>query len=142
MEYHSIENYKLTFKTYKSTFKIFRRLSCDACFASQTFSARNVPPNHHSARVVRQPLSPLAHIWSAVIRNTAAANIALQDSVADWRFANLDLVYAEKDLQIIRENNDKIPAGALPLMQGHIMHSVMMQAAFWKKCESLIWESS
>jgi hypothetical protein len=70
-----------------------------------------------------------------VIRNTAAANAALQDAEADWSRADLDDVYTEKDLQIIRESYAEIPAGVRPLLQGRMMHSVITQAAFWKKRE-------
>jgi hypothetical protein len=131
-EYHSV------IENYKPTHSIFRRLSREACSAPQSFACQNVPPKLLSARVARHPISPLARIWSAVIRNTAAANAALQDAEADWSRADLDDVYTEEDLQRIRESYAEIPAGVRPLLQGRMMHSVITQAAFWKKREGSI----
>lgn len=68
-----------------------------------------------------------------MIRNTAAANAALQDADTEWFRADFGEVYTEKDLQIIRESYAEIPAGVRPLLQGRVMHSVLVQAAFWKK---------
>jgi len=62
---------------------------------------------------VRHPITPLARIWSALIRNTAAATF----------------------LQIIKGSYAEIPAGIRFLLLGHVMHQVMMQAAFWTKRE-------
>ena len=118
---------------YKPTHSIFRQLTHEACRAPRNFAYQNVPPRLHSARVARHPISPIARIWSAVIRNTAAANAALQDADTEWFRADFGEVYTEKDLQIIRESYAEIPAGVRPLLQGRVMHSVLVQAAFWKK---------
>ena len=120
---------------YKPTHFIFRELSRQARTAPHSFTCQNVPPKLLSARVVRHPISPLARIWSALIRNTAAANVVLLDAEKDWRHVDFEDVYPEKDVQIIMESYAEIPAGIRPLLQGRIIHSVMTQAAIWKKRE-------
>jgi hypothetical protein len=84
---------------------------------------------------VRHPISPLARIWSALIRNIAAANAALQDADKDWTLVDFEDVYGEKDLKIILGSYAEIPAGIRPLLQGHVIHWVLTQAAIWTKCE-------
>ena len=84
---------------------------------------------------MRHPITPLARIWSALIRNTAAATFLLEDAVPDWTCGDFEEVYAEEDLQIIKGSYAEIPAGIRFLLLGHVMHQVMMQAAFWTKRE-------
>jgi hypothetical protein len=84
---------------------------------------------------VRHPISPLARIWSTLIRNTAAANAALLDAEKDWSSVDFEDVYTAKDLQLILDSYAEIPAGIRPLLQGHVIHRVMTQAAIWAKCE-------
>jgi hypothetical protein len=86
---------------------------------------------------VRHPITPLARIWSALIRNTAAANALLEDDEPDWTCSDFEEVYTEEDLQVIENSYAEIPAGIRPLLLGHVMHRVMTQAAFWTKREEL-----
>ena len=120
---------------YKPTHFIFHELSRLARRAPHNFSCQEVPPKLLSARVVRHPISPLARIWSALIRNTAATNAALQEADKDWTLVDFEDVYGEKDLKIILGSYAEIPAGIRPLLQGHIIHWVLTQAAIWTKCE-------
>ncbi len=84
---------------------------------------------------MRHPITPLARIWSALIRNTAAASAMLEDAEGDWRYVDFEDVYAEKDLEMTMGSYAEIPAGIRPLLQGRVMHQVMTQAAFWTKSE-------
>lgn len=89
---------------------------------------------------MRHPISPLARIWSALIRNTAAANAVLLEADKDWSEVDFEDVYTAKDLQVILDSYAKIPAGIRPLLQGHIIHRVMTEAAIWtKREESPVW---
>jgi len=85
---------------------------------------------------VRHPITPLARIWSALIRNTANANALLEDVDADWTCGDFEEIYTEEDLQVIKDSYAEIPAGVRPLLLGNVMHEVMTQAAFWTKCEA------
>ena len=83
-----------------------------------------------------------------MIRNAAAAN-ALIYKAENWRLGygnseeeyseegcgNFEEVYSEEALKAIMANYAEIPAGIRPLLLGHVMHQIMMQAAFWSKCE-------
>jgi hypothetical protein len=89
-----------------------------------------------SARVVRHPITPLAHIWSALIRNTAAANALLEEAEPDWTCGDFEEVYTDEDLQVIKDSYAEIPAEIRPLLLGDVMHRVMTQAAFWTVCEA------
>jgi hypothetical protein len=100
-----------------------------------SFTSRDDQPKLLSARVVRHPISPLARIWSAHIRNTASANAVLFDAEKDWRRVDFEVVYAAKDLQVIMNSYAEIPAGIRPLLLGRIMHCAMTQAAIWTKRE-------
>ena len=101
------------------------------------FTCQDPPPRLLSARVVRHPITPLARIWSAQIRNTANANALLEDAEADWTCGDFEEVYTEEDLRVIKDSYAEIPAGIRPLLLGNVMHEVMMQAAFWTKCEAI-----
>ncbi len=85
---------------------------------------------------MRHPITPLARIWSALIRNTANANALLEDVDADWTCGDFEEIYTEEDLQVIKDSYAEIPAGVRPLLLGNVMHEVMTQAAFWTKCEA------
>jgi hypothetical protein len=122
-------------ENYKPTLHIFRQLSRQARNAPHSFTCQDPPPRLLCARVVRHPITPLARIWSALIRNTAAANALIEDTEEDWRCGDFEEVYAEEDLQVIKDNYAEIPAGIRPLLMGHVMHQVMTQAAFWTKRE-------
>jgi hypothetical protein len=122
---------------YKPTHTIFRQLSIQARTAPHSFTSRDDQPKLLSARVVRHPISPLARIWSAHIRITAAANAALLDAEKDWRRVDFEVVYAARDLQVIMNSYAEIPAGIRPLLLGRVMHCIMTQAAIWTKCEQL-----
>ena len=84
---------------------------------------------------MRHPITPLARIWSALIRNSATANALLDDAEADWTCGDFEEVYTEEDIQIIKDSYAEIPAGIRPLLLGHVIHLVMTQAAFWTKSE-------
>jgi hypothetical protein len=86
---------------------------------------------------VRHPISPLARIWSAHIRNSAAANSVLIDAENDWRRVDFEDVYATKDLQMMMNSYAEIPAGIRPLLLGRVMHCAMTQAAIWTKREEM-----
>lgn len=86
---------------------------------------------------MRHPITPLARIWSTLIRNTATANALLEDAEEDWTCSDFEEVYAEEDVQVIKDSNAEIPAGIRPLLLGQVMHQVMTQAAFWTKREGL-----
>jgi len=120
---------------YKPTHSVFRQLSLQACTAPHSFTSRDDQPKLLSARVVRHPISPLARIWSAHIRITAAANAALLDTEEDWRCVDFEVAYAARDLQVIMNSYAEIPAGIRPLLLGRVMHCIMTQAAIWTKCE-------
>lgn len=70
-----------------------------------------------------------------MIRNTAAANALLEDAELDWTCGDFEEVYAEEDLQVIKDSYAEIPAGIRPSLLGHVIHHVMTQAAFWTKRE-------
>ncbi|KAI0253838.1 hypothetical protein BJV78DRAFT_1388884 [Lactifluus subvellereus] len=123
-------------RNYKPTYSIFRRLSRQARSAPLTFISRNAKPKLLSARVVRHPISPLARIWSALIRNTATANAVLLDAENDRVHVDFSDVYVGEDLQVIMDSYAEIPAGIRPLLLGRVMHQVMTQAAIWTKRES------
>ena len=120
---------------YKPTQAVFRQLSRQARSAPLTFTSRDDQPKLLSARVVRHPISPIARIWSAHIRNTAAANAVLLDAEKDWRRVDFEDVYAAKDLQMIMNSYAEIPAGIRHLLLGRVMHCAMTQAAIWTKRE-------
>ena len=84
---------------------------------------------------MRHPITPLARIWSALIRNTAAANALLDEAETDWTCGDFEEVYTDEDLQVIKDSYAEIPAGIRPSLLGHVMHRAMTQAAFWTKCE-------
>jgi len=84
---------------------------------------------------VRHPITPLARIWSVLIRNTAAATALLEEAEPDWTCSDFEEVYTEEDLQVIKDSYAEIPAGIRPLLLGDVMHRVMTQAAFWTKRE-------
>lgn len=120
---------------YKPTHSIFRQLSLQARTVPHSFTSRDDQPKLLSARVVRHPISPLARIWSAHIRITAAANAALLDAEKDWRRVDFEVVYAARDLQVVMNSSAEIPAGIRPLLLGRVMHCIMTQAAIWTKRE-------
>jgi len=122
---------------YKPTYTIFRQLSRQARSAPHSFISRDEQPKLLSARVVRHPISPLARIWSALIRNTAVANAVLLDAEKDWRRIDFEDVYAAKDLQMIMDSYAEIPAGIRSPLLGRVMHRVMTQAAIWTKLKAL-----
>jgi hypothetical protein len=84
---------------------------------------------------VRHPITPLARIWSVLIRNTAAVNALIEGFEPERRCGDFEEVYAEEDVQVIMENYALIPAGIRSLLLGHVMYQVMTQAAFWTKRE-------
>lgn len=84
---------------------------------------------------MRHPITPLARIWSTLIRNTATGNALLDDAEADWTCGDFEEVYAEDDLRVIKDSYAEIPAGIRSLLLGQVMHQVMTQAAFWTKCK-------
>jgi hypothetical protein len=122
-------------ENYKPTLYIFRELSLQARTNPHDFTSQDPPPRLLSARVVRHPITPLARIWSALIRNTATSNALLNNAEADWTCGDFEEVYAEEDLRVIKDSYAEIPAGIRQLILGHVMHQVMTQAAFWTKCE-------
>jgi hypothetical protein len=122
-------------ENYKPTLYIFRQLARQARSAPQSFTYQDPPPRLLSARVVRHPITPLARIWSALIRNTAAATALLEEAEPDWTCGDFEEVYTDEDLQVIKDSYAEIPAGIRPLLLGHVMHRVMTQAAFWTKRE-------
>jgi len=103
----------------------------------RNFVSRNAKPKLLSARVVRHPISPLARIWSALIRNTAAANAVLLDADNDCAHVDFNDVYVGDDLQVITDSYAELPAGIRPLLLGRVMHRVMTQAAIWTKLKAL-----
>ncbi|KAH9174197.1 hypothetical protein EDB89DRAFT_1849327 [Lactarius sanguifluus] len=123
---------------YKPTYSVFRRLSHQARSAPLSFTSRDDKPKLLSARVVRHPISPLARIWSAFIRNTAAANAVLLDAENDRMHVDFEDVYVAEDLQTITDSYAEIPAGIRSQLLGRVMHRVMTQAAIWTKRESTI----
>ena len=121
---------------YKPTYSIFRRLSHLARSAPLSITSRDDKPKKLlSARVVRHPISPLARIWSAFIRNTAAANAVLLDAENDRIHVDFEDVYVGDDVQTITDSYAEIPAGIRSQLLGRVMHQVMTQAAIWTKCE-------
>ncbi|KAF8267829.1 hypothetical protein EI94DRAFT_1729349 [Lactarius quietus] len=122
---------------YKPTYSIFRRLSHQARSAPLSFTSRDDKPKLLTARVVRHPISPLARIWSALIRNTAAANAVLQDAENDRMHVDFEDVYVADDLQTITDSYAEIPAGIRSQLLGTVMHRVMTQAAIWTKLKAL-----
>lgn len=70
-----------------------------------------------------------------MIRNSAAANSLLEEVDKDWTCGDFEEVYADEDLQIIKDSYSEIPAGVRPLLLERVMHEVMTQAAFWTKRE-------
>jgi hypothetical protein len=126
---------------YKPTYSIFRRLSHQARSAPLSFTSQDDKPKLLSARVVRHPISPLARIWSAFIRNTAAANAVLLDAENDRIHVDFEDVYVADDLQTITDSYAEIPEGIRSQLLGQVMHRVMTQAAIWTKRESRFWVS-
>lgn len=124
-------------ENYKPTLYIFRQLARQARSAPLSFTSQDPPPRLLSARVVRHPITPLARIWSALIRNTAASNALLEDAEPDWTCSDFEEVYTDEDLQVIKNSYAEVPAGIRPLLLGHVMHRVMTQAAFWTKLKEL-----
>ena len=124
---------------YKPTYSIFRRLSHQARSTPLSFTSRGDKPKLLSARVVRHPISPLARIWSALIRNTAAANAVLLDAENDNHRIQVDFedVYVADDLQTITDSYTEIPEGIRSQLLGQVMHRVMTEAAIWTKRECL-----
>lgn len=122
-------------ENYKTTLYIFRQLSRQARSAPHGFTTQDPPPRYFSARVVRHPITPLARIWSTLIRNTATGNALLEDAAKSWTPGDFEEVYAEEDVQLIKDSYAEIPAGIRPLLLGHIIHFVMKQAALWTKSE-------
>ncbi|KAI0303494.1 hypothetical protein B0F90DRAFT_1711462 [Multifurca ochricompacta] len=122
---------------YKPTYSIFRQLSRQARSAPLTFTYQDTKPKLLSARVVRHPISPLARIWSALIRNTAAANAVLLDAENDRIRVDFEDVYAAEDLRAITNSYTEIPAGVRSLLLGCVMHQVMTQAVIWTKLKEL-----
>ncbi|KAI9446807.1 hypothetical protein H4582DRAFT_1908546 [Lactarius indigo] len=102
-----------------------------------SFTSRDDKPKLLSARVVRHPISPLARIWSAFIRNTAAANAVLLDAENDRIHVDFEDVYVAEDLQTITDSYAEIPAGIRSQLLGRVMHRVMTQAAIWTKLKAL-----
>ena len=88
---------------------------------------------------MRHPISPLARIWSALIRNTAAANAVLLDAENDNHRIQVDFedVYVADDLQTITDSYTEIPEGIRSQLLGQVMHRVMTEAAIWTKRECL-----
>lgn len=122
---------------YKPTLSIFRQLTREARHEPRSFTSRDEQPKQLSARVVRHPISPLARIWSAIIRNTAAANAVLADAERDWTRVDFENVYAARDLQVITNSYFEIPAGVRPLLLVRVMYYAMTQAAIWTKREQV-----
>lgn len=122
---------------YKPTYSIFRRLSHQARSTPLSFTSRDDKPKLLSTRVVRHPISPLARIWSALIRNTAAANAVLLDAENDRIHVDFEDVYVADDVQTITDSYAKIPAGIRSQLLGRVMHQVMTQAAIWTKLKAL-----
>ncbi|KAH9029538.1 hypothetical protein EDB84DRAFT_237636 [Lactarius hengduanensis] len=122
---------------YKPTYSVFRRLSYQARSAPLSFTSRDDKPKLLSTRVVRHPISPLARIWSAFIRNTAAANAVLLDAENDRIHVDFEDVYVAEDLQTITDSYAEIPAGIRSQLLGRVMHRVMTQAAIWTKLKAL-----
>jgi hypothetical protein len=123
-------------RNFKPTYSIFRELSREARSAPVTFTSRDAKPKLLCARVVRHPISPLARIWSALIRNTAAADTVLHEAENDRVHVEFNDVYTGDDLQVIMDSYAEIPAGIRSLLLGRVMHRVMTQAAIWTKRES------
>ena len=99
-------------ENYKPTLYIFRQLApSSACSVPQSFTYQDPPPRLLSARVVRHPITPLARIWSTLIRNTAAATALLEEAEPDWTCGDFEEVYTEEDLQVIKDSYAEIPAG-------------------------------
>jgi len=122
---------------YKPTLSIFRQLTREARHEPRSFTSRDEQPKQLSARVVRHPISPLARIWSALIRNTAAANAVLAGAERDWTRVDFENVYAARDLQVITNSYFEIPAGVRPLLLVRVMYYAMTQAAIWTKREQV-----
>jgi len=120
---------------YKPTYSIFLQLSRQAHSTPHNFVSRDEQPKLLSARIVRHPISPLARIWSALIRNTAVANAVLLGAEKDRRRIDFEDVYAAKDLQMIMDSYAEIPVGIRSPLLGRVMHGVMTQAAIWTKRE-------
>ncbi|KAI0283263.1 hypothetical protein BC826DRAFT_973785 [Russula brevipes] len=113
---------------YKPTHSIFRQLSRQARSAPHSFTSRDSPPKHLSARVVRHPISPLARI---------CRQCRTLDTETGWRCVEFDDVYAAKDLQLIMDSYAEIPAGVRDLLLGRVMHWVRTEAAIWTKLKAL-----
>ncbi|KAH9063730.1 hypothetical protein EDB83DRAFT_2382661 [Lactarius deliciosus] len=90
--------------------------------APLSFTSRDDKPKLLSTRVVRHPISPLARIWSAFIRNTAAANAVLLDAENDRIHVDFEDVYVAEDLQTITDSYAEIPAGIRSQLLGRVMH--------------------
>jgi hypothetical protein len=120
---------------FKPTYSIFRQLSRQAHNAPLAFTSRDAKPKLLCARVVRHPISPLARIWSALIRNTAAADAVLLEAENDRVHPEFNSVYMGDDLQVIMNSYAEIPAGIRPLLLGRVIHRVMTEAAIWTKSE-------
>lgn len=120
---------------YKPTYSIFRRLFQQARSTPLSFTSGDNKPKLLSARVVRHPISPLARIWSAIIRNTAAANAVLLDAENDLIHVDFEDVYVAGDLQTITDSYTEIPEGIRSQLLGQVMHRVMTEAAIWTKRE-------
>lgn len=84
-------------------------------------------------RVVRHPISPLARIWSVIIRNAAAASAVLLGAENNRMHVDLEDVYAAGDLQTITDSYAEIPEGIRSHLLGQVMHRVMTEAAIWTK---------
>jgi len=124
-------------RNYNPTLSIFRQLTRKARNSPRSFTSRDEQPKLLSMRVVRHPISPLARIWSALIRNTAAANAVLANAEEDWTCVDFENVYAARDLQVITNSYFEIPAGVRPLLLVRVMYYAMTQAAIWTKLKAL-----
>ncbi|KAI0259932.1 hypothetical protein BC834DRAFT_590042 [Gloeopeniophorella convolvens] len=124
---------------YKPTYATFRRLTRLARTKPLSFSAgaAHEKPRELSARAVRHPISPLARIWAALVRNTAAANAVLADADNDRVHVDFEDVYVAEDLQVVAESYAEVPAGVRALLLGRVMHCTMTQAAIWTKLKAL-----
>lgn len=121
---------------YKPTLYTFRELLLDARNVPHMFSTSSVaPPRLLSARVVRHPISPLARMWSTLIRIIAAANAVLDVPESDWMSVDIEAAFAEKDLKFIMDAYTEIPSGIRHLLQGRVVRWVWTRAALWSKCE-------
>ncbi|KAI0059035.1 hypothetical protein BV25DRAFT_1829340 [Artomyces pyxidatus] len=117
---------------YKPTLSIFIRLSKLARDSPGEF-LRERKPKLLSERVIRHPLSPLARLWSCLIRNTANANALL----ADCDGCQPESVFSLPDFEAMKASYDGLPEGVRHLLLGRVMRHIILRAATWFKLNAL-----